>query len=156
MKGTKKMNQKRQATQIKRRHWYDHEKLDIIRAYDAGELLKVPGSSPVSVSDPKSGEELRIALIELWKSQFKSRGLDPEMTTRRVERRMDVQYGLKPGPQQPKTKSVTERFKPYEGSGNGDNSNQMQKLLVSTLLENEYLKTMVNELKGQVRELCDR
>lgn len=57
-----------------RRHWYDHEKLGIIAAYDQGQLPKAKGS-PNCVYDPKSKEELSIFAIEQWKDQFRTMGV---------------------------------------------------------------------------------
>lgn len=57
---------------MKRRHWYDHEKLEIIKAHDAG-VLKPLGS--LSVEDPKSGGELLLTVIEEWRDQFKKLGI---------------------------------------------------------------------------------
>lgn len=55
-----------------RRHWYDHEKLEIIRKYEAGKLYT---AGPRQVLEPKYEEPLPIEVIGRWKSQFKKLGI---------------------------------------------------------------------------------
>lgn len=114
-------------TRRRRRHWYDHEKVRIINAYDAGQLESVY-SKPNLVVDPKSKEQLSIFLIEGWKDQFRTLGI------------------LKATKQAPKAVQQDVQKMPQSADA-------VQTLLVNVLLENQKLKAVLEGLKKSGRKM---
>lgn len=104
-------------TKRRRRHWYDHEKLNIIQAYDKGDLEAAPGK-PNFVIDPKSKETLSIFLIESWKDSFRTLGL--------------IKKGKQVVEKPVAVSNVTQNIPA--------NRDTMQSLLLDALLENKMLK----------------
>ena len=89
-------------TEIKkdRRHWYDHEKLEIIQKYESGALEKVP-TDPYFVIDPKSKKEQKD--IETLKSLVLRLSLENEnlkrllnRTAKRIKDSRDLETALYP------------------------------------------------------------
>jgi len=133
-KGDSKQKQSRR----KRRHWYDHEKIDIVAQYDRGELYAARGH-PGFVIDPKSKEKLPRFLIENWKRQFKNFGLIKGQTAKKVfSKPAPVKVEAQPAPALP-VQNGTEK------------EPTVQKLLVKTLIENEQLKSKLIELQKMAR-----
>lgn len=123
-----------------RRHWYDHEKQEIIGKYAAGELQKIRGKKDTFL-DPKSGRELTLTAIDNWKKQFKKLGIALSYQTRKSE-------------VTPKARELRSEFNlpvPHKDEVS------MQTLLVKTLLENERLREVLASLNegNQYRRKTD-
>ena len=69
-----------EAASRNRRHWYDHEKLSIIRQHDEQKLYAFPGE-PDCVTDPKSKGPLSVKLIEEWRASFIKLGILKRVVT---------------------------------------------------------------------------
>ena len=125
----------------KRRHWYDHEKIAIIKSYDNGELLKIPGE-PSYVTDPKSNETLSVFAIEDWRDHFRTLGILSGKTKPMVQTKVT----------QPvvNTPVFNEEFKTQPTQESVKVERSMQTLLIKTLIENEKLKETVQELRKYV------
>lgn len=81
---TLKTTKQDEAAARNRRHWYDHEKLSIIKDYDAQKLYTFPGE-PDSVTDPKSKGPLAVKLIEEWRTSFIKLGILKRSVPKTVE-----------------------------------------------------------------------
>lgn len=120
------------SKQRNRRHWHTPEKLEIVKKYEAGELLAARGKKNFVV-DPKSQQALSIEAIQGWKKQLKEFGmlnskLEPEVPVFQERRR---NFTIPVNVSQPIIKE--------EGT--------VQGLLVKALIENERLKELVQILK---------
>lgn len=122
---TTQSNELTETKQRKRRHWYDHEKLAILSAFDKNELNADPKKAN-NIIDPKSGQSLPVFLIEAWRDSFRALGL------------------IKKAAIEIKSQTV---IKPTATETKVNNQEEFQKLLVNILIENQRLKEMVNSYK---------